>query len=130
MQKCSMCGAPVDGPKCSYCGATTNYKQENKRDEQEYSQQSQPQQPIVINNIINNNNNGRNYIHHKQKSKIVALLLCIFFGYFGAHKFYLGKSGMGILYFFTAGLLGIGWIVDIILILTGSARDNYGYPLI
>ena len=43
--------------------------------------------------------------------------LCLFLGYFGAHKFYEGRIGMGILYLLTIGLFGIGWIVDIILIL-------------
>ncbi|MFR8462077.1 MAG: TM2 domain-containing protein [Ruthenibacterium lactatiformans] len=35
-------------------------------------------------------------------------------GYFGAHKFYEGKVGMGVLYLFTLGLFGIGWFVDLI----------------
>lgn len=45
---------------------------------------------------------------------VIALLLCIFFGLLGIHKFYERKIGMGILYFFTLGLLGIGWLVDVI----------------
>ena len=52
--------------------------------------------------------------------KIVALILCIFLGYLGVHRFYLKKIGTGILYLFTMGLCGIGWIVDIILIATGK----------
>lgn len=48
----------------------------------------------------------------KAKNKWIALLLCIF-TVFG-HKFYEGKIGMGILYLFTLGLFGIGWIIDII----------------
>ncbi len=44
----------------------------------------------------------------------VALFLCIFLGAFGVHKFYEGKPRMGLLYLCTMGLLGIGWIVDII----------------
>jgi TM2 domain-containing membrane protein YozV len=63
------------------------------------------------------------------KKKITALLLCIFLGVFGAHQFYVGKIGKGLLYLFTVGLFGIGWIVDIIKILTGSFRDNVGAPL-
>ncbi len=63
------------------------------------------------------------------KSKKVALLLCIFLGYFGVHQFYVGKIGKGLLYLFTGGLLGIGWIVDIVKILMGSFRDNVGAPL-
>lgn len=63
------------------------------------------------------------------KSKKTALLLCIFLGYFGVHQFYVGKIGKGLLYLFTGGLFGIGWIVDIIKILMGSFRDNVGAPL-
>ncbi len=51
------------------------------------------------------------------KSKWVSFFLCLFFGIFGAHKFYEGKIGMGFLYFFTVGLFLIGWIADIIMIL-------------
>lgn len=51
------------------------------------------------------------------KSKWVALLLCLFLGWLGAHRFYEGKVGTGILYLFTAGLFGIGWLVDFIILL-------------
>ena len=63
------------------------------------------------------------------KSRLVALLLCIFLGEFGAHRFYVGKIGTGLLYLFTAGLFGIGWIIDLIKICLGSFRDNVGEPL-
>ena len=45
-------------------------------------------------------------------------VLCLLLGYFGAHKFYEGKVGMGVLYLFTLGLFGIGWFVDLIVLLT------------
>lgn len=74
--------------------------------------------------IINNNNNASasasatiNVIGGRPKNKWVAFLLCLFIGFFGAHKFYEGKVGMGILYLFTAGLFGIGVIIDLIAIL-------------
>ena len=51
------------------------------------------------------------------KNKWVALLLCVFLGWFGVHKFYEGKILFGIVYLFTFGLFGIGWIVDIIILL-------------
>lgn len=63
-----------------------------------------------------------NYIPKQKETnqidKTTALLLCIFFGYFGVHKFYEGKIGMGILYVFTFGLFFFGWLIDIILIAT------------
>lgn len=42
------------------------------------------------------------------------LILSIFLGMFGVHRFYRNQICIGILYLFTAGLFGIGWIVDII----------------
>ena len=44
----------------------------------------------------------------------VELCLCLFLGWAGAHKFYVGKTGMGILYLFTLGLFGFGWLIDTI----------------
>lgn len=52
--------------------------------------------------------------HISKKQRITSLVLCIFLGYFGAHKFYEKKYGLGVLYFFTLGLFCIGWIVDCI----------------
>ena len=63
------------------------------------------------------------------KKKKTALLLCIFLGWMGAHRYYVGKIFTGILYTLTLGLCGIGWIIDLICILTGSFRDNVGAPL-
>lgn len=51
------------------------------------------------------------------KNKWVAFLLCLFLGGLGVHKFYEEKIGMGILYLFTGGLLGIGWLIDCIVLL-------------
>jgi TM2 domain-containing membrane protein YozV len=61
------------------------------------------------------------------KSRFVVLLLCIFFGYLGFHRFYAGKTGTGILYMFTAGLFGIGILIDLIQILFGNFTDKAGY---
>ncbi len=38
------------------------------------------------------------------------------FGFFGAHRFYYGKPISGTIYFFTLGLLGVGWLIDLFLI--------------
>lgn len=52
-----------------------------------------------------------------KKNKHIKIVLCLFLGFFGAHKFYEGKTRIGILYLLTCGLFGIGWFVDLILIL-------------
>jgi len=48
-----------------------------------------------------------------RKTALVAYLLWGFLGFLGIHKFYLKKTGMGVLYLFTVGLFVIGWIIDI-----------------
>ncbi len=54
-------------------------------------------------------------------SKVIGYLLWLF-GFLGAHRFYYGKPVTGTLWFFTLGLLGIGWLVDLFLI-PGMDRD-------
>ena len=69
------------------------------------------------------------YNVYSRKSQIIALILCLLFGMLGVHYFYVGKIGMGLLYLFTGGLFGIGWIVDIIRIIAGIFRDKDGFYL-
>lgn len=60
------------------------------------------------------------------KSRLVTLLLCFFLGGFGAHRFYIGKIGTGILMLLTLGGLGIWWLIDTIIIIVGSFEDKDG----
>lgn len=54
----------------------------------------------------------------KAKNKGTAILLCLTLGAFGAHKFYEGKIGMGILYICTGGLFLVGVFVDLFSLLS------------
>lgn len=52
------------------------------------------------------------------KNKWISLMLCVCLGMFGAHRFYEKKITSAIIYLFTFGLFGIGWLYDIIILLT------------
>ncbi len=63
------------------------------------------------------------------KSRAIALLLGCVLGPFGAHRYYLGKIGTGILQTVTIGGLGLWWLYDMILLAFGSFRDGEGRPV-
>lgn len=60
------------------------------------------------------------------QSCLAALLLCWFLGIFGAHRFYVGKVGTGVLQIFTLGGLGVWTFIDFIMIIVGAFRDKGG----
>lgn len=80
-----------------------------------------------------------------EKSKSTAALLCFFLGGLGIHRFYLGKAGSGIAMLllnlfgwatvaFVIGIpfaiaVGIWWLVDFIMILSGNLKDKDGRKL-
>lgn len=127
--KCPVCGAPLKEGKCGYCGYAENVEVRKEETENPLPEPKEVRvEPQVINNNIALNDMGI-IPGVSRKSKTVALLLCIFLGVVGAHRFYVGKVGTGILYLFTGGFFGVGWIIDIILVATGSFRDEFGLPL-
>ena len=60
------------------------------------------------------------------KEWLVTLLLSIFVGVLGIHRFYVGKIGTGILQLITLGGCGIWTLIDIIMIITGNFKDKDG----
>ena len=63
---------------------------------------------------------------YHEKEWFTTLLLCLFLGWLGIHRFYVGKTGTGLLYMFTLGFFFMGVIIDIIMILAGSFTDRRG----
>ena len=89
---------------------------------------------------------GKNYspipdgVEPPYKSRSLSAFLCLFFGMFGIHMFYIGRPGRGIIYaiinillFRTISIpitMAIVCICDLVNILTGKELDCYGRPLI
>lgn len=112
---CKHCGEkiPEDAVLCTKCGRQV---EELKKSGSE---------PIIINNNNNNSSSSSSsaaavagFGFNRARNKWVALALCICLGWLGAHKFYEGKIGMGLLYLFTCGLFFVGVVIDIISLLT------------
>ena len=64
-----------------------------------------------------------------EKGFVPAVLLCFFLGSFGAHRFYMGKIGTGILMLVTLGGLGIWTIIDFVRLIIGSLKGKDELPL-
>lgn len=58
---------------------------------------------------------------------ILVGYLCWLFGFMGAHRFYYGKQITGTIWFFTLGLFGIGWLIDLFLIPGMNAKAERRY---
>jgi len=69
----------------------------------------------------------QNISKKSERSFLVMILLCIFIGSLGIHRFYAGKIGTGILMLLTFGGLGIWTLIDLIIIVTGNFRDKEGF---
>ncbi len=96
---------PAAAVICTNCGCQTG------------QMQTAPQNIVIQNTNANVNTNVNRMYGGRPKNKWVALLLCLFFGYFGVHKFYEGRILAGLLYLFTFGLFGFGWLIDCLILL-------------
>lgn len=98
---CSFCGKEnVDGARfCSHCGRPLNFE--------ENSESVQVQVPPVRRQAVSASAGGT-------KSKVTAVLLCLFLGEVGAHKFYLGEqTGLAVL-MLVLTLLGFVFLLPLI----------------
>ena len=110
---CRQCGGEMDAGAafCPACGTAIG----------------QAARPIIVN--VMDKGSGGDYTAYPYRSRWAAFFLCLLFGTFGAHRFYVGKTGTGILWLMTFGLFSFGYTIDLILILFGAFRDKAGWPL-
>lgn len=155
--ECKHCGAKVgiEYRLCPYCRSEMEYPTVNQQPNQPIIIQNIIQDTTADQNNPQNNYNQNYYQNNPQnynanypqnypqnyapnyfnnpvvspKSKWLTLILAIFFGYFGIHRFYAGRFISGTLYIFTVGFFYIGWIFDIVTILTGNFKDGNGLPI-
>lgn len=111
---CVRCGADMrpDDRYCRNCGWDSTYAHEATPP----TPPPRPRAPLPPNT--------------SPKNRLTALLLCVSLGPFGAHRFYLGKIGTGVLWLVTLGFLGLGVIFDVVMIATGECRDVEGKPVL
>ena len=67
-----------------------------------------------------------NYLGKSTKKRLIASILCLCFGVFGAHRFYAGKSKSAKVQLFTVGGLGIWFLIDLARIIFGKFSDGEG----
>lgn len=61
---------------------------------------------------------------------MTGIILAVFLGWAGGYQFYKNRTGLGILYLFTFGLFGIGWIIDVISAFSEYRRKSNPSPSI
>lgn len=112
---------PEDAKYCKFCGSVIHRECVVCPECGRQVERLKVEEPQVIHQTYNSQNV---YDHRttvvaggREKNKWISFLLCLMFGWFGFHKFYEGRVGMGILYLFTMGLFGIGVLIDLIAIL-------------
>ncbi len=132
---CPNCGASLEeGVKfCPNCGHSTDS-----------STQAPPQQPIVQQSgpyapaqpmpqqVVHVHTGAPAYSGPSNYNRTTALLLLLFLGGFGAHQFYVGKGGTGVLYIFLWFFMitPILLFIDFIMILSGSFKDDRGLMVV
>lgn len=84
--------------------------------------QQVPMQAAPVINIVNNQTGGMGGVPMSPKSRMVYLLLWLFFGAFGVHNFYADRTARGLIELFTCGGCGILWLLDLFVTTDGFGR--------
>lgn len=144
-QKCPNCGAPLMDFHCIYCGYEVPSDYERvKRFAQEFTEDVKsnlgPATQEWVDKAKQQAQNSQNAWYNQKrtgygqevsdKSRTLTLILLLFLGVWGIHHFYNGRIVLGIFYIFTWGFFGVGWLIDLVLILTGSYKDAKGRPVV
>jgi hypothetical protein len=133
--KCKSCGAPIDtgATECKYCREPVDieppkYEQQSSQRNQHQEPQYQAQQQYQSQPQYQQTQYQQPPIYlYESKSRVIAAVLAITFGWIGVHKFYLGKTGAGILsvLFFWTGIPCIVGLIEAIFYLTSSKEKFY-----
>jgi len=145
---CSVCASPLTlRPNVGYIPSQPPAARQNNYNQQNRQQYTPPQQNrqqynnghMYGNNQYGNNQYGNNryvnqngghlYGNSSQCDWLITLLLCIFLGGMGIHRFYTRNYGVGILQLISGGGCGVWWLIDLILIVTDMYKDGDGSPL-
>ena len=114
---CPECGTEYYSNACPECG----YVRNRRRDYVE---------PEVIERVIERpvyiERDHVDFEPTSPRKRLIAFFICYIFGLFGGHYFYVGRTGKGIAYLCTFGWVGIGWFIDMFVILSGRFKDSRG----
>ncbi len=85
---------------------------------------------VPINEDVKIDTANKDMNQSESKDWLATLLLCIFTGGLGIHRFYTGHIVIGLVQFFTLGGCGIWTFIDLILIAIGNFKDASGNKLV
>ena len=126
--ECPFCAERVSirAKKCKHCGETIDVAMRKAEEALRASERSSG--PVYMNAAVSHNSGYA--APSANKSRIAAIILALFLGGLGAHKFYLGRTGWGVLYLLFCWTFipsAIAFIEAIVYLFTSDASFNRKY---